>query len=452
MVTKRDAIKDAVQKASKMREVLRTFVSENGVDASAFDNDMEALEKTATAMFNEAEGNAAFDFVTGNARARQALRLVTCTGVDSDTGALYDMKSSIEDEMRRVKFDYDEQGKERDKIGLFQDWVAQRMFFAFEDISLLDREVLIGILIGHDDYLAFSLKGVPDEIRQVMLNNLTDKQKLYLIEDIEFMGSVTWGAVVKARWNLLSLIDSLLAKGIMRLPKNGVAPSIEQKPLPSCYLCNASMDEAVKLRRAIRSLILSKAKGCKEDVEELLGTYGTDADKDEAQKIEAKAFDIAARDFCFYAVCGVTSIYESVTDERGKFRKALHPVPHAAMQSFVASLTDDDECLRRAIKAAVVFFNDVLLLDDRSVQKMMRETDTEVLAKALQDANEDVRNKMYRNMSKRASVELKKCMERVRPFVSRNEIASCQSQILDMIVRLADAGEIAIRYGEDLYD
>lgn len=111
-------------------------------------------------------------------------------------------------------------------------------------------------------------------------------------------------------------------------------------------------------------------------MEELLGTYGMDADKDEAQKIEEKAFDTAARDFCFYAVCGITYVYESVTDERGKFRKALHPVPHAAIQSFVASLTDD-ECLRRAIKAAVVFFNDVLLLDDRSVQKMMRETDTE---------------------------------------------------------------------------
>lgn len=70
MVTKQDAIKDAVQKASKMRDVLRAFVSENGGDASAFTSNMTDLERTATAMFNEAEGNAVFDFVTGNARAR----------------------------------------------------------------------------------------------------------------------------------------------------------------------------------------------------------------------------------------------------------------------------------------------------------------------------------------------------------------------------------------------
>ena len=94
-------------------------------------------------------------------------------------------------------------------------------------------------------------------------------------------------------------------------------------------------------------------------------------------------------------------------------------------------------------------FEDIVTLDDRSIQKVLREVDTKDLALALKTASEDVAGRIYRNMSKRAADMLKEDIEFMGP-VRLRDIEEAQQKVVATIRRLEEAGEIIIsRGGED---
>ena len=89
------------------------------------------------------------------------------------------------------------------------------------------------------------------------------------------------------------------------------------------------------------------------------------------------------------------------------------------------------------------------MLDDRSIQKVLREVDGQELAKALKSVDAEVQDKIYRNMSKRAASMLKEDMEYMGP-VRLKDVEEAQQKIVSIIRHLEDAGEIVIaRNGED---
>ncbi|MCR4741811.1 MAG: hypothetical protein K5866_02915 [Treponema sp.] len=87
-------------------------------------------------------------------------------------------------------------------------------------------------------------------------------------------------------------------------------------------------------------------------------------------------------------------------------------------------------------------FEDIINLDDRSIQKILREVDQEVLAYALHDCPE-VEEKIYLNMSKRAASMLKEDIEFMGP-VSTYSVREAQRKIINIIKKLEDDGEIFI--------
>jgi beta-galactosidase beta subunit len=90
-------------------------------------------------------------------------------------------------------------------------------------------------------------------------------------------------------------------------------------------------------------------------------------------------------------------------------------------------------------------FDIVLKLDDRSIQKVFREVDSQNLAKALKGANEAIQDKIFRNMSQRATTMLKEDMEYMGP-IHKTEVLENQEKILDITRRLEETGEIVIPY------
>ena len=98
-----------------------------------------------------------------------------------------------------------------------------------------------------------------------------------------------------------------------------------------------------------------------------------------------------------------------------------------------------------------VRFSDlVLALDDRSLQKVFREVDSQELAKSLKGCSEAILEKVFRNMSSRASAMLKEDMEYMGA-VRRRDVNESQEKIITIIRRLQDTGEIVIaRSKEDL--
>ena len=96
----------------------------------------------------------------------------------------------------------------------------------------------------------------------------------------------------------------------------------------------------------------------------------------------------------------------------------------------------------------IFMFEDIVLLDDRSVQRVLREVDQVELAKALKDADSEVCDKIYKNMSKRAATMLKEEIEYLGPL-SIKDVYEEREKIVSVIRRLEESGDIVIvRPGE----
>ena len=96
----------------------------------------------------------------------------------------------------------------------------------------------------------------------------------------------------------------------------------------------------------------------------------------------------------------------------------------------------------------IFMFEDIVLLDDRSVQTVLREVDPNELAKALKGADSEVCDKIYRNMSKRAATMLEEEIEYLGPL-SIKDVYEARERIVSVIRRLEECGDIVIaRPGE----
>jgi flagellar motor switch protein FliG len=128
----------------------------------------------------------------------------------------------------------------------------------------------------------------------------------------------------------------------------------------------------------------------------------------------------------------------------------LNRLDRATERQILEALKDREPELAEEIKRRMFVFEDIVLLDDRSIQKVMREVDASELAKALMSADAKVQNKIFRNMSKRAACMLKEDMEFMGP-VRLIDVEECQQKIVSIIRYFEDTGEIVIaRAGDEM--
>jgi flagellar motor switch protein FliG len=152
--------------------------------------------------------------------------------------------------------------------------------------------------------------------------------------------------------------------------------------------------------------------------------------------LEKKLSSLSSEDYS--AAGGVDSIVE-----------ILNLVDRASEKQIIEQLEDEDPELAEEIKKRMFVFEDIVMLDDRSIQKVMREVDSQELAKALKSVDTEVQDKIFRNMSKRAAGMLKEDMEYMGP-VRLKDVEEAQQKIVSIIRHLEDTGEIVIaRAGED---
>ncbi|MDR2808899.1 MAG: flagellar motor switch protein FliG [Spirochaetaceae bacterium] len=152
--------------------------------------------------------------------------------------------------------------------------------------------------------------------------------------------------------------------------------------------------------------------------------------------LEKKLSTLSSEDYT--AAGGVESIVE-----------ILNLVDRASEKQIIESLEDEDPELAEEIKKRMFVFEDIVMLDDRAIQKVMREVDSQELAKALKSVDTEVQDKIFKNMSKRAAGMLREDMEYMGP-VRLKDVEEAQQKIVGIIRRLEDAGDIVIaRAGED---
>ena len=152
--------------------------------------------------------------------------------------------------------------------------------------------------------------------------------------------------------------------------------------------------------------------------------------------LEKKLASISSED---YSVAGgVESIVE-----------ILNLVDRSTEKVIIESLEEEDPELAEEIKKRMFVFEDIVMLDDRAIQKVMREVDTAELAKALKAVDSEVQDKIFRNMSKRAAALLKDDMEYMGP-IRMKDVEESQQKIVSIIRKLEEQGEIVVaRAGED---
>jgi flagellar motor switch protein FliG len=120
----------------------------------------------------------------------------------------------------------------------------------------------------------------------------------------------------------------------------------------------------------------------------------------------------------------------------------------ATERLIVEGLQARDPELAEEVKSRMFMFEDITLLEDRDVQLVLRQVETADLALALKGVSEDVRTKITRNMSERASVTLLEDIDLLGPVLLR-QVEEAQQKVILTIRRLEDAGEIVLRRGSD---
>ena len=115
----------------------------------------------------------------------------------------------------------------------------------------------------------------------------------------------------------------------------------------------------------------------------------------------------------------------------------------SAEKTILADLEKRNLELATEIKNLMFTFDDLSLLDDRSIQRLMREVDTKYLSMSLKAANDNLKEAILRNMSERASQLIKEELEFMGP-VRLKDVEESQMKIVDIVRILEEDGEIVI--------
>ena len=159
-----------------------------------------------------------------------------------------------------------------------------------------------------------------------------------------------------------------------------------------------------------------------------------DVIKDVERILERKLSSMVTQDFT--AAGGVDSIVE-----------VLNRVDRTTERTIIENLEVQHPELAEEIKKRMFVFEDIVLLDDRSLQLVLREIESKDLALALKASSSEVGEKIYKNMSKRAAEMLREEIEYMGPVRIR-DVEEAQQKIVNVIRKLEESGEIIVSRGK----
>ena len=158
-----------------------------------------------------------------------------------------------------------------------------------------------------------------------------------------------------------------------------------------------------------------------------------DVIKEVERVLERKLASLMNQDYTI--VGGVDSIVE-----------ILNTVDRGTEKHIMETLEIEEPELADEIRRKMFVFEDILSLDDKSIQRVLREVDNNELAVALKGSNEEVQNVIFNNLSKRLAAMIKEDMEYMGP-VRLKDVEESQQKIVNIIRKLEDSSEIIISRG-----
>ena len=134
-----------------------------------------------------------------------------------------------------------------------------------------------------------------------------------------------------------------------------------------------------------------------------------------------------------------------------RLAEILNQTDEISSELILNEMEETDMEMAAQIKQRMFVFEDIMLVDDRGVQKLLRKVETMELAIALKAASEEVKEKIFKNMSERAGEMLKEEIEDMGP-VRMKEVEDAQQNITNIIQEMETKGELIIagRRGEEI--
>jgi flagellar motor switch protein FliG len=158
-----------------------------------------------------------------------------------------------------------------------------------------------------------------------------------------------------------------------------------------------------------------------------------DVIKEVEKVLESKLSSLVNQDYTI--IGGVDAVVE-----------ILNTVDRGTEKHIMETLEIEEPELADEIRKKMFVFEDILLLDDRAIQRVLRDVDNGDLAIALKGSNEEVQNAIFNNLSKRLAVMIKEDMEFMGP-VRMKDVEEAQQKIVNIIRKLEDSAEIVISRG-----
>lgn len=121
----------------------------------------------------------------------------------------------------------------------------------------------------------------------------------------------------------------------------------------------------------------------------------------------------------------------------------LNLADRSTEKGIMEGLEAEDPDLVEQIRRLMFVFEDILLVNDKGIQSVLKEVDNEELSLALKTASEELKQKIFKNMSERAAQLIAEDMQYMGP-VRVSDVEAAQQKIVDIVRRLEDAGEIII--------
>ena len=158
-----------------------------------------------------------------------------------------------------------------------------------------------------------------------------------------------------------------------------------------------------------------------------------DVIKEVEKVLESKLASLVNQDYTI--IGGVDAVVE-----------ILNTVDRGTEKHIMETLEVEEPELADEIRKKMFVFEDILLLDPKSIQRVLRDVENSDLAVACKGANEQVQNAIFDNLSKRLAAMIKEDMEFMGP-VRMKDVEEAQQKIVAIIRKLEDAGEIVISRG-----
>ncbi len=126
--------------------------------------------------------------------------------------------------------------------------------------------------------------------------------------------------------------------------------------------------------------------------------------------------------------------------------EVLNWVDRSTEKTILESLSENNPDIAEEVKKMMFVFEDIIMLDDRAIQQVLKEVDSKELSLALKGVGEGTQARIYKNMSERAAAMMKEEMEFMGP-VRLRAVEEAQQRIVNIIRKLEEAGEIIVARG-----